>query len=595
MIAKEIVAEKIVVTNAQIHNLTVNTVNAVSANIEQLAVGSGQFTNLVASNITIAGKTIEQFVDERIKTILTTNYSPIATRLISPVIETTDLIATGSADIAKLQTNEIKPKNGDLTIDLSSPSNTPNPPTPANVTGEESSPLQENPGELARLMIKGLEGKTVATIDSVGNATLSGTLAAKEVISQQLAVGNASISGTLAAQTVSSRQLAVNDASVSGTLVAKNIQSENINSLTTNYQSLSTNINDIQKLLADIKNQPLPNVSNTTNLSGLGYPSEIGQQSAVSSNQSAVGSEQSAIQQFNTSTSLSASNLTITGSANLYTASVADSLLVGNLLIKNDSILSLAWELKLSALSTINLFDGAVVIAKNGNITTTGEVVAKGGVRTNEINAINAGDDITVKLKNRSVIPSVSEGSNVSQTSDSSPAERGQNDTYNSKLKIENSIGDEVASIDASGSATFKSLALEKFTSATGSASIIAAPDNFVKNGIFAPAIETASETAGVGLLPSNQNEVIIYNDSVKTDSLIYLTPTTSSSQQLTVSKKESCALVGAGRDLLIDDAPIGDSPVGHVNASETCRPYFKISTPTNNHDEIKFNWLIIN
>jgi len=360
--------------------------------------------------------------------------------------------------------------------------------------------------------------------------------------------------------------------------VAKNIQSENINSLTTNYQSLSTNINDIQKLLADIKNQPLPNVSNTTNLSGLGYPSEIGQQSAVSSNQSAVGSEQSAIQQFNTSTSLSASNLTITGSANLYTASVADSLLVGNLLIKNDSILSLAWELKLSALSTINLFDGAVVIAKNGNITTTGEVVAKGGMRTNEIKAINEGDDITVSLKNDQL-------SMINDQSIINNSIINKDTTKNAKLKIENSIGDEVASIDASGSATFKSLALEKFTSATGSASIIAAPDNFVKNGIFAPAIETKAETAGVGLLPSNQNEVIIYNDSVKTDSLIYLTPTTSSSQQLTVSKKESCALVGAGRDL----------PINQVNAAESCRPYFKISTPTNNHDEIKFNWLIIN
>jgi len=200
-------------------------------------------------------------------------------------------------------------------------------------------------------------------------------------------------------------------------------------------------------------------------------------------------------------------------------------------------------------------------------------------VRTNEIRGINDGDDVTVKLKNDQL-------SIVNDQSIINNSIINKDTTKNTKLKIENSIGDEVASIDASGSAKFKSLALEKFTSATGSASIIAAPDNFVKNGIFAPAIETKAETAGVGLLPSNQNEVIIYNDSVKTDSLIYLTPTTNTnSQQLTVIKKESCALVGAGRDL----------PINQVNAAESCRPYFKISTPTNNHDEIKFNWLIIN
>ncbi len=158
----------------------------------------------------------------------------------------------------------------------------------------------------------------------------------------------------------------------------------------------------------------------------------------------------------------------------------------------------------------------------------------------------------------------------------------------NSKFKIKNSLGDEVASIDASGSAQFKSLALDKFLDATNSAAIIAAPDNFVKNGIYAPAIETKAETAGVGILPANQNEIFIYNTSVKNDSLIYLTPTSNSANELlTVEKKESCVSDLSRSQLILTDQA--------VHAAENCRPYFQVTTKSNLHDEIKFNWLIIN
>jgi hypothetical protein len=207
--------------------------------------------------------------------------------------------------------------------------------------------------------------------------------------------------------------------------------------------------------------------------------------------------------------------LTVSGNTNLYNANISNSLLVGTTLINDNSIISLASELKISALSTINFFDGAVTIAKDGTMTTKSELIAEGGIRTNEIKGL----------------------------------------TDNGKVNINNLAIDNLAINN-------------EYLDATSSAAIIAASDNFDKNGIFAPAIETASSSAGIAILPENSSEVIIYNDTIKENSLIYLTPTssTASVSQLTVGQK-----------------------------STEGKPYFKVITNTPSTLPIKFNWLIIN
>ena len=119
----------------------------------------------------------------------------------------------------KIITNEIKPQNQDVIINLE--------PT---VSPQSTDSVDK--GQLARLIIKGLEGKTVTTIDSAGNASFSGQLIADSI---QI---NA-------------------DATVAGTLTADKIEAGNINDLTKTVfdqrQSLtdqSSSINDIQKLLS---------------------------------------------------------------------------------------------------------------------------------------------------------------------------------------------------------------------------------------------------------------------------------------------------------------------------------------------------------
>ncbi|NMB84617.1 hypothetical protein GYA28_05025, partial [Candidatus Roizmanbacteria bacterium] len=453
---------------------------------------------------------------------LSTNILQVNEKIVSPVIETTDLIASGTAKLNIAEVNTIKPQpNTDLTVDLSNLNDT--------------SKVSSGAGELAKLVIKGFEGKSVATFDSYGNASFSGTLTAENITAQ-----NATISGNLIAE----------EASISGKLTAKEIEAENIrfmeeqlnqnasasSTLADNYSSLSTNVNDIQKLLADIKNQPLPDVDY--------YQNNIGED--LNTNSQSTGSGD--LNQF--------SNLIVSEDTNLYNLSVSNNFTAGNVMIEGNTIIGLSSELRLTALSSINFFDGAVAIAKDGTITTIGTLIAQGGVKTNEISALNQGEDININLGEN----------NQLETS---------NDNPNSKLKIQNVLGEEVASIDASGSAEFNNLAINSLTinNVSTNSAVIAASDNFDRNGLYAPALETKAEVAGIGLIPQNQQEIIVYNDKVKTGSLIYITPTDDlAGSQMTVVKKESCE-----------------------TAAYSCRPYFKVAVSQTVPKDTKFNWLIIN
>jgi len=455
------------------------------ATYARATIGSIQTGYVDAQHIVVRG--VISAVDIAAQNI--SSYTLRATRIfvsdaiVSPVIETTDLIATGTATLNEIATNTIRPQENMITIDLnSSKSNTTN--------------TSETEGSLASLIIKGLANRTVASIDAAGNATFAGTLTAE----------SSTISGTLVAN-----QLMGNEATISGTLVAKNIQSENISSieshvaslgstLATSNQQFATNINSVQQELALLKNTPLSNPAYYQNLTA-----------TDSSFLTAA---------FPGSPNIA--NLTVSGNSNLFNVTVANSLMVGSLFVENNSILSLASDLKLSSLGTITLFDNAVIIAKNGTITTKGELVAEAGVQTKKLEIV--------------------------------------------------SDGVSVASIDASGSARFSSLAFNQI--ATSSAVIADSGMRTIDNEVI-PAMQTNAEAAGMGAIPVNASEVAIYNNKVTNESLVYLTPTGSTSgYQLTVVKKESCS-------------------AGSPNSP--CVPYFSVSTGSSIHPEIQFNWLIIN
>lgn len=497
---------------AKIKNETVEKFGLFSELISaKIKSGILESEDVIVKNALLAKNAVFENVSSRIsyfQLVLANNIS-VRDKLLSPIVETDQLTV-----------KEIKPKQQNLVVNLSE----------TDSVNESSKKTQSvdaaEKGPLAKLIIKGLEGKTVASIDAVGNASFSG-----QILVDSLRVEtNATIAGTLTVQ-----NLSASEASLSGRLIAKEIESENINSLTrelvntksnvdnlnTNSEQLATNVNEIQKLLAEIQTQSL--------------------------------SDPNYYQKFDSVESLPSGStdlvdLTVSGKSNFYNLSVTGATMFGNLLIENDSILSLSWDLKLSSLGTIRLFDDAVVIAKDGRITTRGSIIAQGGVQTNEIKPIDG--DLKVELPNN-------------------------------KLQITNN-GNEVSSIDSSGKAQFNSVAMKQLniTDKYLNSTILASADNFEKNGISSPAIETETESAGVGYIPEGSPEVLLYNNTIKDNSLIYLTSINPSpTENLTVVKKESCS----------------EQQVTSNEQTSNCKPYFKVALDKAVPTPVHFNWLIIN
>lgn len=236
-----------------------------------------------------------------------------AKKITSPRIETGTLVATESAEIPTIKTSTIKSHEENITVDLSD---------------------SKEKGKFAKLIIKGFEDKPAVSFDSAGNATLSGTLTASSIQSDKITARD------IESETTNSLKERLSQLS--------NQTTEEQNSLTRKLVNSQTNINDIQKILGDLKNQPLASSEATLTLSD--------------------------------NENVNLTNLAVSGNANMYEAFVNKSLGVGNIVIQNDSIGSLTGELRLMALSQISFFNAKVAITQDGSITTEGKIIAKGGL-----------------------------------------------------------------------------------------------------------------------------------------------------------------------------------------------------------------------
>ena len=194
-------------------------------------------------------------------------------RFTSPLVQTETLIATGSAQLAQLETSVVKPDSSTLTIDLSQPK----------VASEEG-----DKGPLASVVIRGREGKKVAELDDRGNATFSGTIAASQTQTNELTADSISTQ-SVEAQNARIQSLEATDATLSGRTIAKDIQSENITKLTSDTQSLHTNVNQIQSLLAGIQTQKLSNAQFYQNLGNSPLSFDIDGNTTLSENLTVAG------------------------------------------------------------------------------------------------------------------------------------------------------------------------------------------------------------------------------------------------------------------------------------------------------------------
>jgi hypothetical protein len=357
------------------------------------------------------------------KNIISKNLT-VSEKITSPIVETNILVASEEARTPLVKTNQIEALSDNVTINLNTSAPTTEPQNTQQNLGDK--------GALAELIIKGVNDKAVTTIDAQGNITTDGSLTSNSVETNQL----------------HTQSLSANTASISGELVADNIRSKalddihnQVNSTNNSLSDITNQVNDVQKTIADIKNQ-----------------------SALPSSYSPLSEEEkqsgNSLLADNTKTDGNFDNVTVSNMLNVYKGTISDSLSIGSLLIKDNSISSISPDLYLSSLGSIKFFDNSVVIAKDGSITTQGTLTALGGVKTDKIQPANT-QNVSVLLEN------------------------GNGDQ---KMEFVNSQNETVASIDKNGVGKFKELSLNKYTSASSSA-IIAAADNFTKNGVYSPAI----------------------------------------------------------------------------------------------------------
>ena len=500
---------------------------------------------ILSESVLINGKTLNKYVKDivaeelqnittlasnSLNTIDSTIYRlTIREKIISPLVETDQIDLLSQNPKLKTTSDDVKfeitDKNDNTALEINTDEK--------RTVVHGSLEIQNNNEDtaLSPLLVKGLNGKTILSIDTEGTASFSGLITAPKITTDELLAtniqtkdlesNNAKILGNLTSDTLLSDKAEINrlkslvlnskEASIEGTLIAKEISSENI-------QKLNNDVNNLQSQLSSIQNQPLQNTSNSTNLSNT---TNLNVVDLIADN------------------SITSQNLTVTGNTNLYNLNVTNNLSVGNLLIANNKLLSLSWNLNLTSLGTITFFNDSVIIAKDGTLTTKGPIIAEGGIYTNTIKTASDNTDLSIVL----------------DTED--------NKGINRKLSIKNDSNNEVAFIDASGSAYFKDINLNTYTDATSSAVIIAKDKSASISGVFAPGIETKTSVAGNAILPTNEREIIIYTEKANENSLIYITPTGINTPALSVYRKSN--------------------------------GYFSVVTSTDIHPEIKFNWLLIN
>jgi hypothetical protein len=252
---------------------------------------------------------------------------------------------------------------------------------------------------------------------------------------------------------------------------------------------------------------------------------------------------------------LAATDLFVTGQAAVEQLSITNSMVVGNDLVVSSQVNELTGQ-QINSVDTINgplslqssgsqplyLMAGMVRINTEGDVEIDGNLYVAGSIESS---------GLTLRAGNT---PGVSGGSHSG----------GENHS-GSVLSVKSEDGSEVASITASGSAEFKELAAETIklsgdSNATSSATL--------GGGL----VFESTATAGTSNIPSGTNEVVIKNPNISNNTLIYITPTSSTQNQvLYLKSKEGCESGGI-----------------------ICESYFVVGFDEAISSEVEFNWWLV-
>lgn len=241
------------------------------------------------------------------------------------------------------------------------------------------------------------------------------------------------------------------------------------------------------------------------------------------------------------------SDLYVLGTTTLGSTSIGGSLLVnGSLRVTGTGIESIADTLyfQKTKLTPINFMDGAMTINTNGNVALSGNLAVGGNMTVGGILGVNT----IQSLGHQDIVINLNRYNQEASESATPSASFAQ-------LVIKGVGNLPVAAIDASGSATFSG---ELTTAKLNIADVSEA-------GATVSGFLSGNAAIGTGILPASQIEVIINTTKVTSNSFIYITPVTTTNNQVLYVKEK---------------IPGVSFTVGINNQANT---------------DIRFNWWIIN
>ncbi len=421
--------------------------------------------------------------------------------------------------------------------------------------------------------------KVVASFDTNGNATFSGTLSANQLsISENLSAHDATVSGTLRAGRI-----------IAGDIDGLDLSAEALAKVDDKLATLAAALNNNQSAT----NSPIPyntqtdvNLQPTTyNLQPITDNSQPGSTSADSIIQSdnsqpttnnqqpttynlatdyvaSVSSSLAYIPNFQTDLSTVTNGLMVFGSTSLAEVSVANQLSVGgNLVLADNTINVLGASLELQPLRQGSLFimGGLVTIDIDGNLSVNGNAVfaknvsIEGTLATNIIAPV-PGEDLVITLGTNE--PKETNGTKEENTFSTSGSS-----VSSGSLRVKNALGDSVLTVNsfgdliASGTATLSSLQIVR--GAQADTSVIET---------------TASGSAGISSITAGYTTRTIYSPYVKEDSLIYITPRSETSQAVPYLSRQT-----------------PEDSANEIPGS------FTVQIPLETSEDILFNWWIVN
>ncbi len=542
-----------------VRNSTGETINRIGAFAEtittELRAGLIQTTSLIVDNITATNINTQE-------------------KIISPVIETGTIQFDNQNATIKTTT-----QNSKISI--------------VNSTDEPTAEFDTETKQTTLFGDLEVAGTTTATeIDSLkanfgdllaNNANL-GQLEAESIKTQNLEVAqDATISGTLYVDRVVAREGGF------GELLTKNISLDNIRAIVReemltqsqgneeNTQSNENNVQvheektqneevDIKTLLAEVEGWLNLNTSSV-----LPVEDEVlfSSQEKEQINKGYVASL--------TEKLIHHGDLTVFGQV------TTNSLAINSLSLTDGGVSNLNGTLYLQreGLGGLDILSGKIAIDIGGNVFIAHHLTVGGDLIAGNIRP-HGGQDLVFNLANST--DQDSEGGAVQGESPLSINSELDPSSGFGELLVKGINQEVVAKINADGSAQFAgqvavdSLAISTEKERPGM--VVAASENFNNIGVWAPGIVT-NASAGSAVLPVGQTDLVIYNENLTSDAMIFLTPTSTTQNQVLYLKNK-----------VVETIEEVDPQTGE-KITKT-RRYFVVGVSRAINERISFNWWII-